>query len=384
MILARKIKLNVKPEQSQILLDTMATYRECFNFVVEYGHSNRITSSSILHNATYRLLRDMFPGFPSALVCVARERARESLKTIKERFGFNTALPRARKYPAIRYNLTCCTLGQVKLSLATTRGRIKIDLIKNPILKTGIKNLLKTCEILYKASDKTWFVIAFEDVKEPERIPQKDILGIDRGIKNIAVCSNNMFLNSKKLLNIKNKYRWLRGKLQSKGTRSAKRLLTKVRDRENRFVKDCNHCISKQLVALPFDTFVLEKLAIKKSKKLGRNFNKSLGGWSWRQLDTFLTYKALLAGKRVEYVDPRYTSQKCSVCGTIDKRNRLSVSSFECTNCSFTLSADLNASRNIRDSYIASIGIPDTMQVAVNQPYASIGMASYRLSVGGS
>jgi IS605 OrfB family transposase len=326
----------------------------------------------------------MFPNFPSALVCAARERARESLKAIAKRFGFNTILPKAKKYPAIRYNLTCCTLRKDKLSLATTNGRLKIDLIKNPILKTNIKNLLKTCEVLYKASDKTWFVIVFENIKEPERIPQKNILGIDRGIKNIVVCSNNLFINSDKLRNIKNKYKRLRGKLQSKGTRSAKRLSGKIRDRENRFVKDCNHCVSKQLVKLPFDTFVLEKLDIKKQKKLGKKFNSLLNGWSWRQLEVFLTYKALLVGKRVEYVDAKYTSQKCSVCGHIDRRNRPSTSSFKCTNCFFTLSADLNAARNIRVNYIASIGITDKTLVAVNQPNASTEMASLRLSVGGS
>ena len=58
---------------------------------------------------------------------------------------------------------------------------------------------------------------------------------------------------------------------------------------------------------------------IKKEKKLGRKFNSILAGWSWFQLETFLKYKAALAGKSVEYVDARYTSQKCSCCGHIER-----------------------------------------------------------------
>ncbi|WP_297216731.1 zinc ribbon domain-containing protein, partial [Thermoplasma sp.] len=46
------------------------------------------------------------------------------------------------------------------------------------------------------------------------------------------------------------------------------------------------------------------------------------------------------------YVNPKYTSQKCSICGYTDKNNRHG-SVFRCNNCGFELHADLNASRNI-------------------------------------
>jgi transposase len=51
-------------------------------------------------------------------------------------------------------------------------------------------------------------------------------------------------------------------------------------------------------------------------------------------------------GKGVLYIDPKYTSQKCSGCGYVDKNNRHG-SVFKCRNCGFELNADLNASRNI-------------------------------------
>ena len=158
--------------------------------------------------------------------------------------------------------------------------------------------------------------------------------------------------------NIKGKYRHLRKKLQAKGTRSAKRLLKKLSGRENRFVKDTNHCISKQIVALPFDTFVLEKLEVSSQTGKGKAFNTRIANWSWYQLEQFLIYKALLKGKKIEYVDARYTSQKCSVCGYVYRGNRSKKNSsdFHCRRCGFRCHADLNASRNIKNNYIAMLG----------------------------
>jgi transposase len=49
----------------------------------------------------------------------------------------------------------------------------------------------------------------------------------------------------------------------------------------------------------------------------------------------------------VEAVDPRYTSQSCPECGTIDKANRRSQSEFVCTGCGFADHADHVGARNI-------------------------------------
>lgn len=82
------------------------------------------------------------------------------------------------------------------------------------------------------------------------------------------------------------------------------------------------------------------------NKKNGRRFNGMPGSWSPFQLEQFIEYKAEYAGKTVIYVNPRYTSQRCSSCGYIHKNNRKG-STFHCLNCNFELNADLNAARNI-------------------------------------
>ena len=186
---------------------------------------------------------------------------------------------------------------------------------------------------------------------ERKTVKKKDVkdlkvTGIYRGIKNIAVLSNNTFFNSKHLKDVKGKYQHNRKILQHVGTRSAHRKLKEMSGRERRFVQDTNHVISKNIVNLPFDIFVLEELESSKLKKNGRRFNHKLGSWSPSQLEQFIEYKAEDSGKTVIYVDPRYTSQECSKCGYRDRNNRKG-SSFHCRNCNFQLHADLNASRNI-------------------------------------
>ena len=66
----------------------------------------------------------------------------------------------------------------------------------------------------------------------------------------------------------------------------------------------------------------------------------------WRQFLSILAFKAACAGKRVEAVNPAYTSQDCSGCGErIDKS--LSVRTHVCTTCGLILDRDENAASNI-------------------------------------
>jgi len=78
----------------------------------------------------------------------------------------------------------------------------------------------------------------------------------------------------------------------------------------------------------------------------GMNFRRKLELWSPSKLEKFIEYKAEDEDKKVVYVNPKHTSQKCSKCGFTDKNNRHS-SMFKYRNCGFELNADLNASRNI-------------------------------------
>jgi putative transposase len=73
----------------------------------------------------------------------------------------------------------------------------------------------------------------------------------------------------------------------------------------------------------------------------------TMHAWAFAQLGSFLAYKAKQAGVAFIEVDPAYTSQTCSACGWVDKRNRRCQAVFECGRCGFVGHADHNAAINI-------------------------------------
>lgn len=358
MILAYKIKLNPTEEQHNALLNTLQSYKQAIDIPLTFGFNNKIISGVELHKATYYHIKEK-NKLPSQLICSARCKATEILKSIKTKTKgkFNTKLPKSHKYPSIRYDRNSCGITKENIKLSTNIGRIQINIVQSEFNdKINFNKIQKSCELQYKISKNIWIVTVFVEIEENIKNNDNKIVGIDRGCNHIAVCSNNKFFNSKHLRNVKGKYLYLRKRLQSKGTKSAKKLLKKLSEKEYRFTRDVNHCISKKIVQLPFDIFVLEKLNIKRKKEQGKRFNSILNGWSYNQLETFIEYKTFRVGKRIEFVDARYTSQKCSQCGHIERSNRYQ-SSFCCNACGFKLHADLNASRNIENNYKVILGI---------------------------
>jgi putative transposase len=106
---------------------------------------------------------------------------------------------------------------------------------------------------------------------------------------------------------------------------------------------------------MPFDIFVLEDLSgIRNQKSKGKRLNKWLSNWSFYQLEQLLRYKAEAKGKQIVKVDARYTSQKCSNCGQIEKANR-NGSHYHCDRCGYQEHADVNAAKNIRNNLISTV-----------------------------
>ena len=69
-------------------------------------------------------------------------------------------------------------------------------------------------------------------------------------------------------------------------------------------------------------------------------------------------YKTKLAeGVGMILVNPAYTSQTCSRCGHVDKKNRESQAVFVCKKCSYTANADVNAARNILERRLDTLAV---------------------------
>ena len=108
------------------------------------------------------------------------------------------------------------------------------------------------------------------------------------------------------------------------------------------------------MYALPFlynsfsPNFIIKNLTdIGERVKGRRKQRRAMSNWSFAQLQSFIAYKAAYCSINVVFVDARYSSQACSRCGHIDKRNRLSQSEFSCRQCGYSNNADQNAAYNL-------------------------------------
>ena len=209
------------------------------------------------------------------------------------------------------------------------------------------------------------------DIPEQKiELDENVIVGVDIGIAIPAVCGLNTNDYSRKYIGSVNDFMRIKTKIQhqknrlqtnlkmAKGGHGRKRKLKamdKFTDYERNWVQSYNHYVSKQII-----NFALKNKAkyinIEDLSGItkGKNVNKFLKGWSYYQLQSFITYKANKYGIEVRKIDPHYTSQTCSCCGYVDEKNRpkneKGQSYFKCLKCGHEENADFNAAKNIAKS----------------------------------
>ena len=245
-----------------------------------------------------------------------------------------------------------------KMSLNTIHGRVVVKPIYD-----GFKQYfdgswtLGTAKIL--KSGKHWFMhIAVTKTIDDITVKPKNVVGIDRGLRQIMTTydqkGNTVFYSGKQISHKRRNYSRLRKELQSKNTKSAKRRLKQINQRESRWMNDVNHCLSKTLVEQygEHTLFVLEDLrnvtfnTVYNRKKENRYEHHS---WSFYDLEQKLVYKALSNNSQVITVSAHYTSQRCPKCGYIDKDNRDKTKhEFCCKQCLYTSNDDRTAAMNIQ------------------------------------
>ena len=322
---------------------------QLFNSYVDWCFETKSFNKNKAHIELYQKFRQEFPNVNAGTLQCIRDAALESVKALKFKYK-----PLKKPYSHIRYDARTVSLRGNQLSFSWSGDRIK-QIIQIPeFFKKRYGNWKFQAATIGYNKFKKQFVANL--IFKANNIDKKGdrVVGIDRGLYNIVSLSDGFLYASNQIRAVKRKLLFLKKQLQAKGTRSAKRKLKKLSGYEKRFSLDINHNISKQLAEMPFDIFALEDLSgIRKQKSKGKKLNKMLHNWSFWQLEQFLTYKAEAKGKQVVKVDARYTSQKCSSCGEVKKKNR-NGSHYSCDRCGHKEHADINAAKNIRNNYISA------------------------------
>ena len=246
-----------------------------------------------------------------------------------------------------------------QLSINTLRDRVKVDYIckgfdkyLNNGWKLGIGKLLKRNNQWY------FYISATKEVPDYQLDQTRHVVGIDRGLRFLVTCYNEkgqtLFCSGKSVMHKRRHYKNLRAELQRRKTSSARRRLKKIGHKENRWMSDLNHCLSKTLLKrYGKDTlFVLEDLedvTFNTTKKRKKENHYKHNSWAFYQLEQDLTYKAHLNGCEVVKVSAAYTSQRCIKCGRINKDNRNhNKHLYICDRCGYKSNDDRIAAMNIQ------------------------------------
>jgi len=233
-------------------------------------------------------------------------------------------------------------------------GRLRVQNIGNVRIfqhrdiPNGAK--IKTAQIVRQRATGAWFVTLSLELPSLETGPHPGApVGVDLGVTTVAALSTGElvkaprpFREAEQGLRVKQR-RFSRRKRGSSGRKKAAHQVSKAHLRIANQRLDFNHKLARRL-ADEFSLIAVEDLNILGLSK--SRLAKSVHDSAWGQLLALLRYKAERTGAEIVSVDPRYTSQACSCCGSIVPKN-LSVRVHHCPDCGLVLDRDVNAAINI-------------------------------------
>ena len=373
MTITAKIQI-IAAETDKVLLDeTMSVYRNACNYVSDYVFRTHDLKQFSLNKALYSTLREKFN--------LKSQMAQSVLKTVIARY--KTILENQNEWikPSFKkpqYDLVWnrdYSLTQNRFSINTLNGRVKLSYFSDGISKYFDHTIYKfgTAKLVSKHGKYYLHIPVTYEIEESNISDICNVVGIDRGINFVVATydSNHKsgFVSGKAIKQKRAKYSKHRKELQMRHTPSARRRLKAIGQRENRWMQDINHQVSKALVENnPKHTlFVLEDLsgirnATERVKTKDRYVSVS---WSFYDLEQKLIYKAKQNQSSVIKVDPRYTSQCCPCCGHVEKSNRnKKIHLFTCKKCGYKSNDDRIGAMNLYRmgiNYLADSQVPNTV-----------------------
>jgi len=339
MILTLQIKLLPSEPQAEALLDTIKEANAACNNISDVVWAEKVFNQFKIHQKTYYPIKDRFNLSAQVIVrCISKVANAYKLDRKTKRVF--------RLLGGITYDSRILSYKTEKsiASIWTTNGRQKIPFVCHNL--NYLPYIKGEADLVYK-NNKFYLFQAVEvpgqDIRDVE-----EFIGVDFGINNIVALSDGQVISSKWINEYRLKRGKVRGSIQSKGTRSARRLLKRLSGKEKTTAKLINHTLSKRII----EKAVTEGkgIAIENLKgirnalnKFGKKQRGLYNKWSFHQLRQFLEYKAALYGVKLSVVNPAYTSQACHKCHVIGNRKG---KVFTCKTCG-SMDADVNAAINI-------------------------------------
>ncbi len=349
------VKLEPSQEQYQALLKTVEAFNRGCQYAADVAYEKRLANKIALQPFVYGTLRSEF-GLSSQMAIRAIAKAVEAYKRdrrIHVKFDVHGAMvydPRIMSFK-----------GLTQVSLMCLGGRELVPMRYGAYQAARIDRAKGQVDLILR--DGTFYLYVTVDLPSAPPIESQDVLGVDLGIVQLAVDSDGEAHTGAGVKQCRRRFQRLRQGLQSCGSKSAKRHLKRIRQKESRYQRWVNHNISRHIVnkalveqraiALEDLTNIRERTrdSVRKTQRYERL------SWAFAQLRAFVAYKCEAAGIPLIIVDPRNTSRTCLACGHCAKENRRSQSEFLCVQCGFQANADHVGSVNIRRKGLEARGL---------------------------
>ncbi|MED1785854.1 transposase [Brevibacillus fortis] len=365
MLLAMKVRLKPTPEQENQLWKSAGTARWAYNWTLARQEENYRNGGKFLPNTILRKeltqvkLSKNYVWLYDVSNDVTKQAVKDACDAYKKFFKKQADKPRfksRKKSKPSFYN------DNVKL-------RVKkglVFLLKVGWVRTSEQIPVDTTYINPRISfdGKYWYLSVSIEQEVEKPTLTNEVIGIDLGLKELAVCSNGMtFQNINKTKPVKKAEKRLR-RLQRKVSRQYE-----MNKEGNRFVKTCNivrveksirllnrrltnirtnhiHQATNAIVKTKPGTVVMETLKIANMMK-NRHLSKATAQQKLHEFKRQMKYKCEKYGICFIQADKWYPSSKtCSNCGQMKKDLKLSDRIFRC-DCGLEIDRDLNASINL-------------------------------------
>ncbi|WP_339005387.1 transposase [Fusobacterium polymorphum] len=384
MYKALKIELKLTVAQKIKVCQTIGTERFIYNEYIKYNQEQyKLGNKFVSANDFSKYINNIYlPNNPDKkwIKDVSSKSVKQAMiygeKAFKRFFKGLSAFPVFKKKG--KNELGAYFVKNNKKDFEFYRHKIKIPTLKFVRVKEyGYipKNANIKSGTITKIADKYFLslIIEVKDIVKTKNTSTKG-LGIDLGIKDMAICSNGkIFKNINKTI----KFKKLKKKLkreQKKMSRSieySKSKKIKLRELKNFNKKklkvqrifyrlncirdDYNNKIVDEITRAKLKYITIEDLKVSNMIK-NKHLSKAIQEQSFYSIRTKLINKCKERNIELRLVDTFYPSSKtCSCCGSVKRNLKLNDRIYKCCNCGLEMDRDYNVSINLEKAKVYKI-----------------------------
>ena len=351
MILSHKIRIHPNREQEQFLKKSCGVARFAYNWGLEewerqYKNGekpNRFKLEKLFNS----IKKQEFPFVCEVSKCCSQIAFKNLGRAYKNFFD------RRAKFPRFKKKGIHDSFGLDNLKFRVDGKHIKLAKMSPMRMAESLRFDGKIMSgTVSRVADK-WYISIAVEVKKDLTLPKTGkYVGVDLGVKDIAITSDGCkFANPRWIHKSEKKLKRLNRELARRKHTSKRRERTRLRlarqhDQVANQRKDWLHKITTYLVR-KYDVIALEDLNVRGMVK-NHNLAKAITNVSFGEFNRQIEYKVQMYGKQIYRVDRFFPSSKtCSVCGCVQEKMPLHVREWTCPDCGAHHDRDINAATNL-------------------------------------